>query len=76
MRVNWALIIAELKAAGCSRYRVSKLLGVADATAKNWARGGEPGHELGCALLKLHGEITAKARATEEMESPVMSKCG
>lgn len=48
--------MAELKAVGCSRYRVGKELKVADATAKNWSLGGEPGYALGRALLRLHAE--------------------
>lgn len=55
-KIDWARIMAELKAAGCSRYRVALTLGVADASAKNWCAGGEPRYGLGAALLKLYAE--------------------
>lgn len=53
-RVSWVQIMADLSANGCSIYRVGLTLGVADCTARNWAKGGEPGYGYGRALLRLH----------------------
>lgn len=53
-RVDWAQVMADLHNNGCTIYRVSQLLGVADCTARNWSRGGEPRYGYGRALLRLH----------------------
>ena len=55
-RVDWALIMSDLKGIGVTPYKVSLLLNVADCTARNWAKGGEPGYSIGQGLLKLHSE--------------------
>lgn len=55
-RVDWALIMSDLKESGVTPYKVSLLLNVADCTARNWAKGGEPGYSIGQGLLRLHSE--------------------
>ena len=55
-RVDWALIMSDLKGIGVTPYKVSLLLNVADCTARNWAKGGEPGFSIGQGLLQLHRE--------------------
>ena len=53
-KVDWAKILEDLQNNGCSPYRVSNLLMVADCTVRNWLKGGEPGYGKGRALLRLH----------------------
>lgn len=55
--VDWKLIMEDLRTKGYSPYKVSLALKVADCTARNWAKGGEPGYSIGRALLRLHSSI-------------------
>lgn len=53
-KMDWAQIMVDLHNNGCTVYRAAQLLGVADCTARNWSKGGEPGYGYGRALLRLH----------------------
>ena len=54
--VQWSLVVQDIIDKGFTVYRISKLLGVAECTVRNWREGGEPKFGLGAALLKLHGD--------------------
>lgn len=53
-RIKWSQIMEDLDNNGCTAFRVARSLGVADCTARNWAKKGEPGYGYGRALLRLH----------------------
>ena len=63
-RVDWAAVMADLKDSGITAYKVSLLLNVADCTARNWAKGGEPGYSIASGLLRLHSERCGDALTT------------
>ena len=63
-KIDWAQIMADLNERGCRTYRVSMIMAVSDATARNWAKGGEPGYGYGRALLRLHSAWCGAALTT------------
>lgn len=63
-KVDWAQIMADLHNHGCTAYRVAITLAVADCTARNWMKGGEPGYGYGRALIRLHSAYCGAALTT------------
>lgn len=63
-KIKWAQVMRDLDANGCTTYRVAMTLAVSDATARNWAKGGEPGYGYGRALLRLHSAYCGAALTT------------
>ena len=55
-RLDWALILDDLRGRGYSVYRVASILGRKWDTVKAW-RTGEPKHSDGQALLKLYSDV-------------------
>lgn len=53
-KVDWCLILADLREHNCSGYRVAITLGVEWSTVQRWSHGSEPGYGYGRALLRLH----------------------
>lgn len=53
-KVDWSQIMVDLHNHGCSAYRVSLIIGVAQTTVYNWLKGGQPRYAYGRALLRLH----------------------
>ena len=69
--LNWAGILEDIRASGCSIYKAAKTLGRPETTVWSWMRGVEPSYSNGAALLKLHaeccGEESTKNRCNEEV---------
>jgi hypothetical protein len=63
-KMDWAQIMRDLSDRGTSIYRVSLILCVSDAVARNWSKGGEPGYGYGRALLRLHSMVCGSALTT------------
>lgn len=63
-KMDWAQIMMDLHNAGCTSYRVHRILGAAECTTQNWAKGGEPGYGYGRALLRLHSRYCGAAATT------------
>ena len=60
-REDWARIIRELADAGLSQADIAQLLGRAQSSVSEWARGREPRHSDGKSLLLLHREHVRRA---------------
>lgn len=63
-KVDWSQIMVDLHDNGCTAYRVALILCVADCTARNWIKGGEPGYGYGRALIRLHSAYCGAALTT------------
>lgn len=66
-RIDWVQVMVDLHNAGCTAYRVAMSLNVADCTARNWAKGGEPGYGYGRALLRLHSAYCGAGLTTRRL---------
>lgn len=66
-KVDWAQIMVDLHNNGCTAYRVALTLCVADCTARNWVKGGEPGYGYGRALIRLHSAYCGAALTTRRL---------
>jgi len=66
-KVDWAQIMVDLHNAGCTAYRVAITLCVADCTARNWLKGGEPGYGYGRALIRLHSAYCGAGLTTQRL---------
>ena len=56
-RLDWPGIITDIKAAGCTRYRIAAILGVGESTVQGWEQGSDPRHSMGVAILALHEQL-------------------
>lgn len=61
VKVDWVKILADIKATGCSRYRIAIILGVGQSTVQNWDEGHEPRYAMGEAILMLHAQLCPDA---------------
>lgn len=57
VQIDWSRIIADLKTAGCTRYRIAAILGVSQPAVERWEEGSEPRHAMGTAILALHAQL-------------------
>lgn len=68
-RVCWLHVLADLRAAGVSGYRLSSIMLIARSTVQRWEEGGEPSHSYGSAILEVHtrfcGEQQTRLRIQE-----------
>ena len=62
-REDWPRIIADLNEAGLSQEDIARLLGRAQSTVSDWAKGREPRHSDGKALLALHADLALAAQS-------------
>jgi hypothetical protein len=53
-RVCWLDVLADLRAAGVSGYRLSSIMLISRSTVQHWESGGEPSHSYGAAILEVH----------------------
>jgi hypothetical protein len=63
-RIGWALIVRDLLAAGCSKYRIAAALGVSISTVQVWARisaSSDIRYGYGRALIRLHSRYCGAA---------------
>lgn len=66
-RVDWKLILADLRDRGCTGYRVAQALGVQWSTVHYWLHAEKPPelkYGLGRALLRLHAAYCGAAMTT------------
>jgi hypothetical protein len=54
VKMPWPAILADIYAAGCTRYRVARILGVGESTVEGWEGNSDPRHAMGMSLLALH----------------------
>jgi hypothetical protein len=59
--VDWASVLADLRARGLSVGGVAARLGVGRSTARGWADGAYPKHHDGEALIALWAKCTGRA---------------
>jgi hypothetical protein len=55
-KIKWGRILADLREAGCSCYRVSQEMGVALSTVVYWRQCEDIGYANGRGLLRLHAK--------------------
>lgn len=53
-RVCWLDVLADLRAAGVSGYRLAAIMLISRSTVQRWEEGGEPSHSYGAAILEVH----------------------
>ncbi|MCA3219363.1 MAG: hypothetical protein ING59_12550 [Burkholderiales bacterium] len=61
-RVDWAAVLASIRAAGFSLRQVQQHTGVSRSAASRYATGCEPGHSDGEQLLDLWSAATGQPR--------------
>jgi hypothetical protein len=70
-RVCWVDVLADLRAAGISGYRLSEIMLISRSTVQGWEAGSEPSHSYGTAILEVHtrfcGAERTKTRITESV---------
>lgn len=71
-RVEWAAIIADLRDAGISGYRLADILCLDWNTIKHWRDGGEPTHSRGVALLEVHTRFCGRERTNLRITESVI----
>jgi hypothetical protein len=64
-RIEWRDVLADLRGAGVSGYRLANILLATASTVQGWRKGSEPCHSYGVAILEVHtrfcgGERTAQ----------------
>lgn len=68
-RVDWLAVLADLRAAGVSGYRLAEIMLTPRSTVQGWESGSEPLHSYGAAILEVHtrycGAEATKRRITE-----------
>lgn len=63
VRQDWAKLLRELEAAGCSPYKVARALGIDHPTVYGWLREGkEPRHSYGEALRAMHRAVCGSSQ--------------
>lgn len=60
--------MVDLHNRGCTAYRVALMLAVAETTARNWVKGGEPGYGYGRALLRLHSAFCGAGLTAQRLQ--------
>ena len=62
-KIDWKLILEDLRDNGCSGYRAGKLIGMSWCAIQNLRdkEGAEPGYGNGRALLRLHARFCGAA---------------
>ena len=53
-RVDWIAVLADLRGAGVSGYRLAAIMLISRSTVQRWEEGGEPSHSYGAAILEVH----------------------
>lgn len=53
-KLDWRLLLQDLKDKGISRYKIAKILGRSESTVNSWWKGHEPSHSNGEAIIDLH----------------------
>lgn len=53
-RLDWRQIIQDLRAAGCTAYRMTSIMLIERSTVQRWQKGSEPRHSYGVAILEVH----------------------
>lgn len=53
-KLDWRLLLQDLKDKGISLYKVAKILGRSESTVHSWWKGHEPSHSNGEAVIDLH----------------------
>lgn len=57
VRTPWPDLLREIYAAGGTRYRIAKILGVGESTVQGWEAGAEPRHAMGESIIALHAML-------------------
>lgn len=61
-RVDWAAVLADLREAGVSGYRLANIMTISRSTVQHWVDGGEPTHSYGVAILEVHTRFCGSER--------------
>lgn len=68
-KTDWAKIMAALRVAGVSGYKVSQYLGKKRSTVQRWEQGFEPKHSDGVDLLALLAQVSAQVSTLKGLSS-------
>jgi len=68
-KTDWAKIMAALRTAGVSGYKVSQYLGKKRSTVQRWEQGFEPKHSDGVDLLALLAQVSAQVSTPKGLSS-------
>ena len=66
--VDWRGVLADLRAAGVSGYRLTEILLTSRSTVQGWEEGCEPRHSYGMAILEVHAHFCGAARTHQRLE--------
>lgn len=67
-RVCWLDVLADLRAAGVSGYRLAEIMLISRSTVQRWEEGGEPSHSYGMAILEVHRRFCGDAQTQERIK--------
>lgn len=65
--VDWRGVLADLRAAGISGYRLTEYLLTSRSTVQGWEEGSEPRHSYGVAILEVHEHFCGAARTRQRL---------
>lgn len=60
LRVNWPIILRDIKSKGLSYNQQALSIGVQYSTLQRWMSGAEPGFTYGHSVLVLHSSVCGK----------------
>lgn len=68
-RVCWLDVLADLRAAGVSGYRLAAIMLISRSTVQRWEEGGEPSHSYGMAVLEVHTRFCGHQQTLQRIQS-------
>lgn len=71
-RVCWLDVLADLRAAGVSGYRLASIMLISRSTVQRWEEGGEPSHSYGTAILEVHTKFCGEAQTHLRIRSATL----
>ena len=66
--VDWRGVLADLRAAGVSGYRLTEYLLTSRSTVQKWEAGSEPRHSYGLAVLEVHTHFCGADRTRQRLD--------
>lgn len=73
LRIDWERLMREMRDAGWTPYKVAMTICADHATAYSWAKGSEPSHSYGAALLTLHRSVCGP-EASEKLRTDAKAR--
>lgn len=58
----------DLRAAGCTAYRLTGIMNIERSTIQRWQRGSEPRYSNGVAILEVHRHFCGAARTQQRLD--------